>query len=124
MSVTQLDSGCCGEDLKTLRISRLGVLTLGLPLAVVCVVLRPALWLLARTSTGRVLLALAAANDRLVAEAAVSSRTKCRLSGALYAVSPRLSGFVFRHFNFLICLLASAGVAAGGYVLCRLLWTL
>ena len=42
------------------------------------------------------------ANARLIKGASIFPKLKCQVSGGLYKVSPRLSGYSFRLFNYLI----------------------
>lgn len=105
------DSACCGEQLRTDRIGVTGVATLCFPLAIVLFALSPATFLLRGTAPGQILGALARANRRLIADTPLFPDLKCRASALLYRISPWLSGFTFRNFNFLVYLLASSAIA-------------
>lgn len=112
MISTKLDSGCCGELPRSHGVTLVGIATICVPLATVFLALRPLLWVTAGTRFGRIARSLAQSNARLIAETPLFPRLKCKVAGGSYRISPLLSGFVFRNFNFLF-LLGVGGLLLG-----------
>lgn len=104
-----LGTGCCGGDLRRNEISLFGLLSLSLPL----VFLSGALLVLSFPffpvpivkKTHQKLRIVLRANLTLIHQQALVPKFRSYMAACLFRISPRLSGWVYRSFNF--CLLSA-----------------
>ncbi len=101
------DTGCCGFNTHEKGPTVVGVLTLSLPMLIVCVLVYPVLWLVGvLVSPVRRLCeqvgVIIRANTRLIHQTKFIPLYRCRLAGGLFKLSPRVSGWVYRHFNLTV----------------------
>ncbi len=93
-----LDTGCCGTNLRTNKISYIGYLTFAFPSLVVLSIIYPALFLGPRSLRVKVrviITGLFNVSKKMV----VFPKLKLGISTSLYPLSPSLSGLAFKTFN-------------------------
>ncbi|MBT3583802.1 MAG: hypothetical protein HN509_02755 [Halobacteriovoraceae bacterium] len=113
---------CCGANLKTERISILGMLTLSLPLLAISLLLMPLSWplqFLGLKKLHQVNTIILRANMDLIQSSSILPNLKCNLSGRFYRISPWLSGFNFRYFNLIILSGFFFTILSGAFIVIR-----
>lgn len=96
---------CCGAEFEKKHISLIGLLSLSLPLLLICLVLKILLLPLSFFLEMRIVNLLITANFKLIKQKNILSRYKCQLASSLFIISPRFSGFIFKYFNLSVLLL-------------------
>lgn len=101
------DTGCCGFNTHEKGPTVVGILTLSLPMLILCVAVYPFLFILGaivspvrrwREQVGVII----RANLRLIHQTKFVPLYRCRIAGGLFKFSPRASGWVYRHFNLTV----------------------
>ncbi|MFH2203257.1 MAG: hypothetical protein ABIJ96_09105 [Elusimicrobiota bacterium] len=113
------ETGCCGADFRSERVTFTGLWTLSVPLIYLTAPASALGPLLGRGRTRRFIDILLRANMDLIRRATLIPGLRCALAGALYPLSPRLSGFAYKHFNFTLLSLLWAVVLAVIFLLAR-----
>ncbi|ATH09269.1 hypothetical protein BIY24_15355 [Halobacteriovorax marinus] len=93
---------CCGAEFEKSHISLLGLLTLSFPLVILLTVLKIILFPIILMKKISIIDSLINVNHKLIRQKNILSRYKCNLASAVFKVSPRLSGLIFKYFNFSI----------------------
>ena len=104
MGALDKSTECCGANFKTNDISFVGLLTLSFPmllLALIGIILSMFFYPFS-TMLFRFCRLLIRANMNVMREYPLLPKLKCKISGALYSASPRVSGISFRFFNHFI----------------------
>lgn len=95
-------TGCCGADFKTDEVTFTGLWSLSVPLIYVFAPAAALGPLLGEGRLRRFVRVLLTANLDLVRRASLIPGARCSLAGTLYNFSPRLSGVLYRYFNFIL----------------------
>jgi hypothetical protein len=109
------DTGCCGANFGPPRFSTLTVFRVSVPFVGIYAALRPLLALLrvlapaTRTKLQAVHHLFDEHRQRIL-EARIMPKARCSVSGRLFAVSPALSGAVFKSFNLVVFAAVWAGL--------------
>ena len=112
--MSMFSTGCCGADFRSDDVTFVGLWSLSVPLVLLftpAALLRP---LLGQSRLRRFADVLVFANMDLIRRASLMPGLRCWVAGTLYRLSPRLSGAVYRCFNFsLLCTLWLVILGAG-----------
>ena len=109
MGVLDRKTKCCGSDLAQENISILGVISFSFPLVFI---LFP-LWIANKVFSflkinlpmKLVINSLVNSNLKLINMVTILPNLKCKIAAILYRVSPFVSGFTFKWFNFIFILM-------------------
>lgn len=97
---------CCGISFRDSPTTIVQSLLVKLPLVYCLALVELAAWpyrrLLGQSGRTTLLRSLLESQFSQIREAAVAPRLRCVLASRFYHLSPRLSGFIFRTFNFLL----------------------
>lgn len=94
---------CCGAEFEKDHISFIGLLTLSLPLLVICSIIKVLFLIIFKKN--RSIELLINANFKLIKQKNILTRSKCQLSSFVFKLSPRLSGLIFKYFNLTFLLI-------------------
>lgn len=93
-----LDTGCCGTNLRTNKISFLGYLTFAFPSLIVLLLTYPFL-LLGPMAFRQKVLVIISGLFNVSKKMILLPKLKLLISTALYHLSPQLSGMAYKGFN-------------------------
>ncbi|MDP7322303.1 MAG: hypothetical protein QF441_16995 [Bacteriovoracaceae bacterium] len=107
MGILETKTKCCGSDFRRDDIPFIGLLTLAFPLVVLTFFLRPISFFMRflQKKKKTILDVLYESNLNLIVQAMILPQLKCSLASLLYSISPKLSGGVFKLFNFFIIII-------------------
>lgn len=124
MGVLDRKTKCCGSDLAQENISILGVMSFSFPLVIVLfplwIVFRLFLYLKINLPMKLVVFSLMESNLKLINMVTILPNLKCKIAAIIYRISPYISGFIFKWFNFIFIyiiysLLAQLGLLINEY---------
>jgi hypothetical protein len=105
MGLLDRNTECCGANFENNNISILGVFLISCPFIIVYWIFSPVLLPINYFRKNSFLMStIYKANVELIKKITILPNLKCIISGKLYFISPRLSGWCYKNFN-LICLL-------------------
>ena len=104
------DTGCCGFSGIQKGPNLFGLLTLSVPMLVVCLAVYPLMFVLGafnpaaarRRDQVRIIIR---ANFNLIHQKTFFPLFRCKMAGTVFRFSPRLSGWLYRSFNLAAFLL-------------------
>ena len=109
MGVLDRKKKCCGSDLAQENISILGVISFSFPLVVILFPFWIINWLFSILKINLpmklVVNSLMNSNLKLINMVTVLPNLKCKIAAILYRISPFVSGFIFKWFNFFLVLI-------------------
>ena len=99
------NTGCCGSGFRKEGVTLWGLATLSLPLALFSACILPLFFLLGLVNSRmrrlkEMLLIIIRANLALIHSTPLSPKARCVVSGKIFSISPKISGAIYRSFNF------------------------
>lgn len=99
MRMFSKETGCCGPHLNESEITFLGATTLSFPLLLLSLPIFFISRIVSRTTFAIFLKKLIVTLLKSISYVVLLPQLKCTLSGSLFKLSPRLSGFLYKNFN-------------------------